>query len=758
MAYFGSGVDIMGVDQQELISYATSGTPAVDIGDAIGNSMVLISGSSQYLSRTFTTSATWTCSFWLKRGRFTGTTMGLLDSHITLNSDDTITAQGLTTTAVFRDTAAWYHIHVSNNGLYINSVNYGAVTTAAITNPRFGYNGVAYGDCYITEFVFLDNTTSAYTNFGRISANTGAWVNKTYAGAYGAADSRLIFSNSSAMGADISGNGNNWTLNGGIGSANQYTDTPTNNFCVGDALAKYASDGSTFTVGNTKITGAGSIYGSMCSMGMPPNSGKFYWELTSSAASSIYPVFGLWDAADLPNSSGAFGGHSTFYGTYGNTGATYQAGVSVGTFSTVPNVAGTIINCAYDSATGHFWYGINGTWANSGNPGSGTGYVFTTAAGHTYVPMVTPNTSANLVVNFGQRPLSYSAPTNFVALSTANLVTPSILSGALHFDATTYTGTGASHSVSLAKGTFTPDLVWIRGRSGTTGNKLTDSVRGVTNGLVSNTTAAQTTDSNGVTALGAGAFTVGSDANYNTNAATYVAWAWKANGAAVSNTSGSITSSVSVNQAAGFSVLTFTGTGANATVGHGLGVAPDMVIVKDTGATDNWAVWHKSLTSGAYFMLLNTTVAQASGATYWNSTIPSSTVFSVGTASDTNASAHTYVAYCFATIPGYSAFGSYVGQGVAAGTYVQCGFRPRFVMVKAASTTGSWVIFDALRPGYNPEGGQVQADVTTAEATTVAVDIVSTGFKFRTASDPDAVLTYIYYAVAETPFKYADAR
>ena len=333
--------------------------------------------------------------------------------------------------------------------------------------------------------------------------------------------------------------------------------------------------------------------------------------------------------------------------------------------------------------------------------------------------------------------------------------------------ATLYTGNGSTLSVSNAVNgvSMQPDLVWVKGRSVAYSHGLYDSVRGATKRLISNLTNAEDTLS-GVTAFNSGGFSLGSDINFNENAATYVGWQWKGGGTPVSNTAGSITSSVSANTTAGFSVVTYTGTGAvGATVGHGLGVAPSLIIQKPRSAgtsDDNWHVYHSSIgATGA--LSLNTTSGTSTSAVWWNNTAPTSTVFTVGgsgAAGYTNNSGSTYLAYCFAAVAGYSAFGSYTGNGSADGTFVYLGFRPRFILAKASSAVADWVIVDTARDTYNGMQNQLFPNLSNAESTgTVRFDALSNGFKLRVAGDPNnSGVTYIYMAFAETAFKFSNAR
>jgi hypothetical protein len=327
--------------------------------------------------------------------------------------------------------------------------------------------------------------------------------------------------------------------------------------------------------------------------------------------------------------------------------------------------------------------------------------------------------------------------------------------------ATTYTGTGASLTVSNAVNgvSFQPDFVWIKRRDGGQSHQLYDVIRGVNQALYSNLTNAETTETNGLSAFTTSGFTVISDIGVNTSGGTYVGWNWKASGSTVSNTSGSITSTVSAGATQGFSVVTYTGTGANATVGHGLGVAPSMVIVKKRSGTDSWAVYNSNLTSAAYALILNSTSAQQSIPTYWNSTAPTSSVFTVSTDSAVNASASTYVAYCFSAVAGYSAFGSYTGNGSTDGPFVFTNFQPRFIMVKRTDSTSNWYTYDSSRNTANPESLALYPNASYTEDTEIYVDFLSNGFKCRSATVANiSGATYIYMAFASNPLKYSNAR
>ena len=332
-------------------------------------------------------------------------------------------------------------------------------------------------------------------------------------------------------------------------------------------------------------------------------------------------------------------------------------------------------------------------------------------------------------------------------------------------DATTYTGNGLSLSVTNTAG-FKPDLVWGKDRTNIANHGLVDSVRGVSTWLGSNSTAAENTvPASYVTAFNSNGFTAGLGGVFNASGDNYVAWQWQAGqGTTSSNTSGSITSTVSVNPTAGFSVVTYTGTGANATVGHGLGVAPVLIIAKSRSGNRGWPVYSSTLGISQY-LELNTTIAAGSIANYWGANSPSSTVFSLPNANyNNNVSGETYVAYCWSEIAGFSKFGSYTGNGSTDGPFVYTGFRPKFVMIKQSSASGeNWTMYDSLRNPYNSTNSVLFADTSSAEFTStsyVPIDLVSNGFKIRTdgAGRNSNGATYIYMAFAENPFKNALAR
>ena len=324
-----------------------------------------------------------------------------------------------------------------------------------------------------------------------------------------------------------------------------------------------------------------------------------------------------------------------------------------------------------------------------------------------------------------------------------------------YFNTKLYTGNGTTNAITGVG--FQPDLLWIKARSSAYNHNLYDAVRGLSAGaIISNTTDAEDSVQR-IATLDADGFTT-SSTNYtytNASGTTYVAWNWLANGAGSSNTDGSITSTVSANTTSGFSIVKYTGTGANATVGHGLSSAPKMVIVKSTSAVGDWLVGH----SGIGFterILLNTTGAKVTDSTSWQDTAPSSSVFSIGTNGACNTSSVNYVAYCFAEKKGFSKFGSYTGNGNADGTFVYTGFKPAFVIVKKSSASGdNWSMLDNKRNTFNGVDKYLFADTNAAEGTVNYWDFTSNGCKNRNAAASGnsnaAGGTYIYMAFAEQP-------
>ena len=325
-----------------------------------------------------------------------------------------------------------------------------------------------------------------------------------------------------------------------------------------------------------------------------------------------------------------------------------------------------------------------------------------------------------------------------------------------YFNTKLYTGTGSTNAITGVG--FQPDWVWIKKRNATGQHQLFDAVRGVTKKVYSDSTDAESTSATTLTAFGTDGFTVGSNSGINGSSDTIVSWNWRASGTSGSaNTDGSISSTVSVNTTSGFSIVKYVGTGSNATVGHGLGVAPKIVLVKDLSASVSWRMYTEMTGNQSQLALDQTSAADSGNTTMWNSTSPTTTTFSIGTHGNVNTSSNNYIAYCFAEKQGYSKFGSYIGNGNADGPMIYTGFKPTFIMLKNASAVQDWQMYTFDMQPFNEfcttSAGRLKPNTTDAQSTKSAFDMLSNGFKMRTnASDINASGNQIIYmAFAEEP-------
>ena len=330
-----------------------------------------------------------------------------------------------------------------------------------------------------------------------------------------------------------------------------------------------------------------------------------------------------------------------------------------------------------------------------------------------------------------------------------------------YFQTALYSGNAGTQSITNdGNSDLQPDWVWIKQRSGTQNHNLQDSVRGSTKILKSNKTADETTDANGVTSFNTDGFSIGTRTDIN-QSGTYAAWQWKANGSGSANTAGSInTTATSANTTAGFSISTYSGNNTSgATIGHGLGVKPNVIIIKlRSGNGGYWITYHDKVSSAPEtdYVALNSTDAVADSNVFWNDTAPTSTLITLGNDGWVNGSSTTHVCYAFAEKTGYSKFGSYKGNGNANGTFIYLGFKPALVILKGASGSGStenWSMYDNKRTGFNVDNNVLYPNANSAEGTSDDIDLLSNGFKIRRATGllNDTAVTYIYMAFAESP-------
>ena len=502
--------------------------------------------------------------------------------------------------------------------------------------------------------------------------------------------------------------------------------------------------------------------------------GKYYWEIL---IGPTLAVIGLATQA-TPNSDDRVpGDDATSYG-YLQSGSKYNnnSQTSYGnTFTTAD-----IIGIAFDAGGGKIWFSKNGTWQNSGDPANGTNAAFTGISTLlTYFPMFAFAGTGTSTFNTGQRAFAYTAPSGFKALCDTNLGAPLIAKPNQNFDIVTYTGNGGTQTLPNANSTpstplaFSPDFVWIKTRSASGyAHILQDTVRGAGKSLASQNTNVEVGNAGDfIGSFNSDGFSVnttylsGTAPETNGNGDTFVGWAWDAGTTTdPSNQAGSITSQVRANVSAGFSVVTYTGNNtAGATVGHGLGVAPALIINKQRSGANNWWTYHASLGATKY-LVLDLDNAAGTANTVWNDTAPTSTVFTIGVTGVTNTNSATYVNYCFTPVVGYSAFGSYTGNGSADGPFVHLGFLPRWILFKKSSASQNWHLIDTARDPYNIAGNELYPDLDLQESggygNVSRIDVVSNGFKIRTSNDGynGSAGTYIFAAFAQNPFQYSRAR
>jgi hypothetical protein len=812
-------------------------TPSALGGYTISQSLRFNDGDSPQLSRTPSSAGnqkTWTFSCWVKRGNlgstqtiFSGGTGSTLSVEIRFGSGDKIEVLDTNnsylfiTSAVFRDTSAWYHIVIENDTtqatvndrtkLYVNGEQITSFSTdnrsnfsqnedTAINSTNVHYigrwiNGGQFFDGYMSEIHLVDGTARDADDFGVLE--NGIWLPKFYEGSHGTNGFYMPFDDSSDIGADRSANGNDFTSSN-LASTDVVLDSPTNNFPT--ILPDKGGTAQVYSEGNLHANISSNSYAAKSSMFVPMDSGKWYVEALSDATSGSGAGLGTY----TPDSINTLSSVSYYYTGnivlatdlihYYSSGSIYNEGSSSqSSLTTVgdKDIIGMLIDT--DAKTVQFY--VNGTASGTAETmANTTDPVAAQLHGHNSRPFMfnfgtdssfanrKTSGSANATDANGIGDFYYTPPAGAKAICSKNLPEPSIspINGeqpADYFNTVLYTGDGSS-SRSLSGVNFQPDFIWLKDRNTGYQHSLQDSVRGTgaSKKLYSSLTEAEGGANSvygHITSFDSDGFSVatgtGGAQHVNQNTVTYVAWNWLAGGTAVSNTDGSITSSVSANTKAGFSIVSYTGNNtAGATVGHGLDSAPEMIFIKGrvaTGADGNWNVYAKpsgGVVDETDYLLLNSITSADDNAGAWNDTAATSSVFSLGTFADSNGNGKTFIAYCFHSVEGYSKVGSYTGNGGSDGTYVYTGFRPAWVMSKRTSGTGYWNIFDVERDVNDSTGKQLFANDSSSEASSSGnlIDILSNGFKMRgTGNDTNASGSdYIYIAFAEQPFKYSNAR
>ena len=738
------------------------------------------------------------------------------------------------TTASYRDSSAWYHIVIamdttqgtSSNRLklYVNgeqqtdlssssypSQNYDTNVNDTSTQTQVGYGsyGGQYFDGYIAESVLIDGTQYAASDFGETV--NGVWVPKDPSGlTFGTNGFYLNYASSGDLGNDVSGNNNDLTVSG-VAAHDSMLDSPTfNSSSNGGNFATYnpltagsyisLSEGNLQTIGTT-VGDEGSVLGTM-----GVTSGKWYWEVRMINMRYSTPAPGISAGSASATQATTTGGPRNLLYYAGNS-SNFLRDFDSTIWGTVTEVetglagfsAGDKMMIALDVDNKKVWYGKNGSWFNSGNPATGANPQQSwTGTGFSINPSIQEydsSSSSSSCANFGQDGtfagtetaqgnsddtgygnFYYDPPTGFLAMCSGNLPIADAIDPAQTddnypqklFNTKLYTGTGSSNAITGLG--FQPDLTWVKQRNGTNDYKLTDSTRGVTKSLESNTVVGEATDSNGLTAFGTDGFTVGSDSVYNGSSNTFLSWNWRANGGTTTtDTSGNIDGVYQTNDC-GFSIMKYSGNGSNAqTVPHGVkvggeAVAPSYVIMKNLpDSSNNWRNWSIGYNDGdadsyAEFNGNAWLANQGSGGLF--TAKPTSTMLTLTDYSAINASGKAVIVYSFANVEGFIKSGSYVGNANDDGTFLYLGFKPAFFMCKPI-VAGNWRVQDNIRSPINVAHATLFPNNNNAEETNDSndIDFLSNGVKMRASdSNYNQATTFVYLAMAENPFQFATAR
>jgi hypothetical protein len=706
---------------------------------------------------------------------------------LTVSSYGAPESVNVTTSALQRDSSAWYHVVVAFDTtqstasnrvkLYINGglITSFSSTTYPTLNQQFYVNDTTehqlgrsrepdfFFDGYLAEINFIDGQQLTPSDFGEFGVY-GEWKPIEYKGTHGTNGFYLDFKTSGTLGNDASSNSNNWTTNN-LAATDQMLDSPTNNFATWTTVDALNSSG--LQDGGLRIEPNPS---NRWRASIAPSSGKWYYEIYNEYQHHSTIAMGVKGLGTLLSdvSDAVYVMHPTDF-------TLSIGGSTVGTFGTMGGEK--IIGVAYDVDAQTISFYHNGSAIHA----TLTDYDYSGMSNSEWVaPYLNIGQGRRVRANFGQDSsfagtktaqgnqdgndigdFYYTPPSGFLALCSANLPDPTVIPSE-HFNTITYTGTDADNRAITGVG-FAPDFAWFKRRNSATNHGLFDVVRGANKRLSSNLTDDELSDDNALMSFDSDGYTVSSDGTTNAGG-TYVAWNWKGGGTAVSNTAGSITSSVSANTDAGFSIVSYTGNGSDgATVGHGLSQAPDMIISKRRNSTYGWLVYARPMGITKY-MALDLTMAEDGPSTYWNSTEHTSSVFSTVDSQYINTSGGTYIAYCFHSVDGYSKVGSYTGNGSTDGTFVYTGFRPAMIIAKRSTSIEDWQIIDTTRASYNVADIRLNPNNSNAEVSNTnggdRLDILSNGFKGR---DPAGQWnasgsTYIYIAFAEMPFKHSNAR
>jgi hypothetical protein len=793
-----------------------SGSSGVAAAYVIENSCRFNDDDSAGTSKDFAAAGNldlWTISVWVKRGNLGGTfsiwdTLSSQYGYLIFDSNDKLswyedTSAGgtttLLTTQVFRDPSAWMHIvctydsaqgvAANRSKLYVNGIQVTAFASESYPDQNSDSatpqdNVMCIGsrdtssrffDGYLAEFIYTDGTAYAASDFGETDDN-GNWVPIDPSGlTFGTNGFYLDFAvapgTGNGAGTDVSGEANHFT-DSGLAANDQVTDSPSDS--ADDNLGNYPTLSSivptpsggraicTLSNGNLRMTC--SLYNGIRTA--TPVMDYGYWEVECISKSGAgYRIFTGLCEHDTDFTQSAGGGISGRQGIDGSW-VTFIDGDDAGTTDYTGDWVAGEVACFAVRQSGsnvHLWIREEDeAWFGGGNPVENTSATLTFSSldvselfvfGHGY------NSSDILEFNFGQLGFSQTPPTGFKAMMTANLPAPTITDPSKFFQVDTFTGTGAElvRTLTDASGAAVkPDLVWIKDRDTVVKDVWCSRVHAATNQLSWGTNGAIAAVAQGLKSFDTSGYTLGTDTGWNASSSPNVARCWVIDGTTgSSNSDGAVTSNVAVNATAGISEVTWTGTGSATTIGHGLGSTPEFYIHYNTTQSGPLTWHHKYEGTAGGNQFLDTTIAVEHDGGNFNSTDPTSTVWSAGTYNQANQSSVLFSNFFFVGVDGYSKFGSYEGNGNADGTFVWCGFRPAMIWCKSIDSTSDWFIYDHLRDGYNVDNDYLIMD-TAAENTANQIDILSNGFKMRITTDPNVAETYVFAAFAEFPFGGVD--
>jgi len=758
--------------------------PFTDNG-TIDNSCIFNRADSAFLSRTPSSSSTsqrtFTISFWLKRGTALGTNLGLFAgdgandnnglrvylstsneigfSYVVSNSN----VARVITTRSLEDTSKWYHImcvadttqatdsdrwkiYIDGDLQAVGSTvyptqNYDVALFGSTSYPTtvaraLTLGGSSHLDGYLAEYNVVDGTALTPDTFGVTDTSTGRWIPKTLSGiTYGTNGFRLKFQDSSALGDDTSGNGNDLTATN-LASTDQTTDSPTQNHCTWDPNDH--ANLATFSEGNLKVTGGSASTSGSCRGTLAPKSGKYYFEVKFlGGAFAGHNSLGIRNKNVAINSTTSGSGVTTESYHWRDDGYAINGTLGQMNSGFSSYTTNDYIGVAMDLDTGKIWMSKNGTYEKSGNPVTGENPMFTIPTGQPYAPWwLGYGYTNNNELNCGQKAFNTAPPTGYVALQQDNL--PSAVRGI-------------------------SDFLIIKNRDAADSWMWQDSLRGSGQyGSTSTATQYNTAITDGVQKFLAGGFSTEDNDAINTSGESYVAHNFHLNGGTTTtDTTGTLSTELQANATAGFSVGKFTVSGSgNVTWAHGLGGVPEMGILCAFDSTNYGTTYHHKTSSTPYneYLLTTTDATVAASAGIWGSAKPTSTLWT-GLVNSLFTAGGVYVFYSFRSIEGFSKFSSYTGNGLADGPFVYLGFRPAYVMIKRLTAGYHWTEKDTSRDPINPMTRDLKWNLTDAEnvASANAVDFLSNGFKIRSASSGatnynGSGATHIYMAFAENPF------